>query len=106
MTSLNPTVSQDTHNSLQRRVSSHLAGVAGFMPALQIFTRWVNQKLAKRFLPPLQDVVLSLADEGVLVSLMEILSERPFPYKLGPSKFKVPACCPLHVLSGSTGTED
>ena len=59
------------------------------MTNLQIFTRWCNQKLSKRFLPPIGDVVLNIADDGVLISLVETLSERVCPYKLGPAKFKV-----------------
>ncbi len=48
----------------------------------------MNQKLNKRFLPPINDVVTDISEDGVLVNLMEILSEREFPYKTIVAKFK------------------
>ena len=54
----------------------------------QLFTRWVNQKISKRMLPPIQDVVTDLAHDDVLVQLMEILSERECPFRRVTVKFK------------------
>ncbi len=36
----------------------------------------MNQKLARKFIPPLEDAVIQLKDGSTLVDLMEVLSER------------------------------
>ncbi len=51
-----------------------------------IFTRWANQRLARRRIPPMADVVADLAKNNNLVNLLEILSERPCPHKMKETK--------------------
>ncbi len=54
-----------------------------------MFTRWVNQKRAKRFLPALQDCVVELGKGDNLITLVEILSDRVCPTQLNlKAKFK------------------
>ena len=48
----------------------------------------MNQKLSKRFIPPLDDIVTDIARDGILISLMEIVSERECPYRTVVAKFK------------------
>ncbi|EGD76823.1 paramyosin [Salpingoeca rosetta] len=48
----------------------------------KIFTRWVNQRLQKRHLPPLNDVVEDLGKGKNLVQLVESLAERTCSAKL------------------------
>ena len=56
----------------------------------KIFTRWVNQKLAARRLPPIDDVVIDIHKGTSLVALCEILSELSGPEML-PVKFQAQA---------------
>lgn len=64
-----------------------------------IFTRWVNQKLSRRHLAPLGDVVLELGQGQNLVALIEILSEKTCTAKfITPPKFKVGGDAPTRVL--------
>jgi hypothetical protein len=46
----------------------------------RIFTRWVNQKLAKRGIK-IMDVVRDMADGVVLINLLEVLTEKPYTGK-------------------------
>lgn len=55
----------------------------------QIFTRWVNQRLAKSRKEPIADVVDDLAKGNSFVDLLENLSELKCPYKMKENaKFK------------------
>eukprot|EP00055_Hartaetosiga_balthica_P008816 m.33924 g.33924 ORF g.33924 m.33924 type:complete len:1745 (+) comp6485_c0_seq2:13-5247(+) len=55
----------------------------------KIFTRWVNQRLQKKHLPDLKDVVEDLGKGSHLVKLIEILSEKECTAKFHASpRFK------------------
>ncbi|EDQ86636.1 uncharacterized protein MONBRDRAFT_28031 [Monosiga brevicollis MX1] len=47
-----------------------------------IFTRWCNQRLAKRQLDPMADVVTDIGKQNRLIQLVEILSERTCDKKI------------------------
>jgi len=65
-------------------------GTPGEWSALQnkIFTRWVNQKLARRFLK-IESVTTGMTDSVNLIHLLEILSEVKCDKKIEPQTIRV-----------------
>ena len=59
---------------------SHPLAIVWFVTlTLQIYTRWVNQKLSARLFPTMTDVLKDLGQDDHLSNLVTALSEKEMP---------------------------